>query len=170
MGKKTRTMTLAAVFSAMTVVSLYVASVWPTGQLGLVAFASLFAAAAVIEAGLANGVSVFIISSTLGMLILPNRSAPMLYVLFFGYYPVLKSLFERSRHRVVEWVLKLLVFNAALTMVWFLLREIIFDFGENVPNALFIYVGGSLVFVIFDYGFTKLVWLYLSRISRFMRK
>jgi hypothetical protein len=145
---------------------LYVASVWPTGRIGLVAAASLFAAAAVIEAGLGPGAYVYIISSVIGMLILPNRSAPLLYVLFFGYYPVVKSLIERLGPKPLQWALKLLVFNAALTVAWFLLRELVFDLGDDMPNVIFIYLGGSAVFALFDYGFTKLIWFYIERVSK----
>jgi hypothetical protein len=145
---------------------LYIASVWPTGRLGLVAAASLFTAAAVVEMGLVPGVYVYVISSAIGMLILPNRSAPLLYILFFGYYPVIKSLIERIGHTALQWVLKLLVFNATLTVIWFLLRELVFDFGDNMPSVIILYIAGSAVFALFDYGFTKLVWFYIERVSK----
>ena len=166
MQKKTRTLTLSALFSALTVVSLYIATVWPTGQLGLVAFSSIFAAAAVIESGLVSGVYVYILGSALGMLMFPGRAAPLLYILFFGYYPVVKSLIERVRGTHLQWVLKLLVFNLSLSVIWFLLRELVFDFGDNTPNAILLYLVGSIVFVLFDHGFTKVIWLYISRVSK----
>jgi len=161
MNKRTRTLTLSALFSALAVVSLYVASVWPTGQLGLAALASLFVAAAVIESGLKRGALVFIVSSALSMLIVPNRVAPLIYILFFGYYPLVKSLIERIRSKAVQWALKLLVFNASLTIVWFLLREFIIGFDRPVPLFL-IYLAGSVVFLIFDYGLSKVIWLYIG--------
>ena len=170
MGKKTRKMTLSALLAALTVVLLYIASIWPTGQLGLVAAASLFAAAAVIEAGLGSGISVFIVSAVLGMLIVPNRAAPLLYILFFGWYPVVKSLIERLRGNVRQWVLKLLVFNASLTIIWFMLRHLIIGFLGDTSNVILAYLGGNVLFVVFDYGFTKLIWYYINRVSKFIIK
>jgi hypothetical protein len=169
MGKKTRALCLAALFTALSVAILYFASIWPTGQLGFAAAASLFVAAAVIEIGLGPGLYVYIAGSALCMLLLPNRAAPLLFVSFFGYYPVVKSVIERIRGAVVQWALKLIVFNIALSVIWFLLRGIIFNFGDIELNAIFIYIGGNVVFAVFDYGFSKVLWLYINRVSRFTR-
>ena len=167
MSKKTRKLALSAAFAAMAVIILYFASIWPTGQVGLAAAASVFTAAAVIEAGLLPGVYVYIISSALSLLLMPGRSAPILYALFFGYYPVIKSLIERIGWTAAQWALKLLAFNAALTVTWFLLGELLFGTRENMPGALVIYPAGNAVFALFDYGFTKIIWLYTNRVSKF---
>ena len=165
MGKKTRAMTLSALFAALCTISLYIASIWPTGRFGLVAFSSLFAAAAVIEAGLSSGISVYIISSALGMLLLPDKAAPLLYMLFFGYYPVIKSLIEKVSGTALQWILKLLVFNASFTVIWFLLRALIFNLGDNAPALAVLYLVGNVIFALFDYGFTKVIWFYINKVS-----
>ena len=36
-----------------------------------------------------------------------------MYVAFFGYYPIIKSSLEKHLPRVAEWIVKLLIFNAA---------------------------------------------------------
>ena len=184
MSGKTRKMTLSALFIALTVISLYIASVWPTGQLGLAAAASLFVAAAVIEVGLGSGLSVFIVSSALGMLILPNRAAPLLFIIFFGYYPIVKSLIEHVKCNklqwLVQWLLKQIVFNLALIFMWFFMRELavavigglpeINIFRSGIAEIFILAVVGNVAFVIFDIGFTKLIWVYINRVSKYMRK
>jgi len=167
MNKKTRRLTLSAIFAALTVISLYIASVWPTGLFGLVAFASLFGAATVVEAGIIPGLYVYIVSSILGMLLVPNKAAPLLYIFFFGYYPVVKSLIERIDAAILQWALKLLVFNVSLTVIWFFFKGLIFNFGDNPPDLIILYLGGSAVFALFDYGYTKVIWLYINRIAKF---
>ncbi|MCL2365676.1 MAG: hypothetical protein FWC75_01345 [Oscillospiraceae bacterium] len=166
MNKKTKKITLSALFVALTVVSLYFASILPTGQAGLVAAASLFVAAAVIESGIGSGLSVFVVSALIGMLILPNRAAPLLFIAFFGYYPIVKSLVERMSGTAFQWILKLAVFNAALTGIWLLMRELVTGIVGDMIPVLLIYVGGNVIFVLFDYGFSKLIWFYINRISR----
>ena len=170
MSKKTRKLTLCALFSALAFVILYFASIWPTGQLGLVAAASLFTAAAVVEAGPVSGFYVFFISSALAIVLLPNRTTVFLYMSFFGYYPVIKSLVERLRQAWLQWTLKLLVFNIALTVIWYVFEELIFSFNVYNVHIALIYLGGSLVFAVFDYGFTKVIWFYINRVSRQGRK
>jgi len=169
MGKKTRTLTLSAIYSALTIVMLYIASIWPTGQVGLVAITSFFTAAAVIEAGFVSGVSVYAVSSLLGFLLIPNRVAAILFVVFFGYYPVVKSLIERIRWSILQWVFKLLVFNAAMALLWVLLSALIIDYVDNDISVILLLLAGNVIFVLFDYGFTKVIWLYLDRISKYRR-
>ena len=170
MGNKTRTLTLSGVFSAFAFVSLYIASIFPMGQVGLVAFASLFVAAAVIDIGRTPGVCVFVVSSALGMLLIPNRAALILYVAFFGYYPVLKSIIEQINKAVLEWALKLLAFNVALSVIWILFRGFIFDIELNWFGIVILFISGSAAFVVFDYGFSKVASLYIYRVSKFTRK
>ena len=170
MTQKTRAISLSALLSALTVVSLFFASVWPTGLFGLVAFSSLFVAAAAIESGIVYGIYVFVVSSALGMLILPDKAAPVLFILFFGYYPVLKNLFERVKPAPVQWILKLAVFNAALTVLWFLLKDLFFSFGEDMPGIILIYLMGNAVFAVFDYGYSKVLLFYMDRVSKYKNK
>jgi hypothetical protein len=170
MSKKTRTLTMSALFSALTVVSLYFASIWPTGLFGIVAFSSLFVAAAVIETGVPSGIYVYVISSVLGMLLLPNRAAPLLYIAFFGYYPVVKSLIEKIKGAASVLVLKLIVFNAALTIIWFFMNELILGVGKILPGVFLMFLAGSVVFVIFDYGYSKLIRYYIERVYKYTNK
>jgi len=170
MNKTTRSLTLSALLTALTVITLYIASVLPSGRIAMVALSSIFVAAAVIESGLRAGISVYAASSLLGALILPHIGFALMYILLFGYYPVVKSLIEKKAPVILQWILKLCVFNAVLTVSWIFLRELIFAFGEDQPGVVLLYIGGSAVFVVFDYGFTKVIWLYINRISKYLKK
>ena len=169
MNKRTRIIALSAVMAALSVVFLFFASAWPTGQLGLVALSSIFAAAAIVEGGLVSGIYVYVVTAAIGLLLIPNKIPPLLYLLFFGYYPALKSLIEKIRNVTVQTGLKLVAFNAALTAVWLLLSEAFMGFAAITPGVWFVYIVGSIVFMIYDYGFTKVIWLYISRVSGRMR-
>ena len=164
MNKKTRALTLSALFTALCVISLYSASVSPTGQLGFAAFASLFVAGAVIESGLSYGIYVYVAGSALSMLLFPGRTAPLLFILFFGYYPVIKSLIERIKLISVQWALKLLVFNVSLTVIYFILKVLMFDITDSTISVVVLYIGGSALFALFDYGYTKVIRFYSARI------
>lgn len=170
MRKKTRTTALAALISAFTVIILYLASIWPTGRLGLVALASIFAAASVVESGIIPGIYVYVVSSVIGILLLPEKSAPLLYILFFGYYPVVKSLAERVRKKPLQLLIKLIVFNAALSVIWIFLGALVFGDLGDLPETALLYIGCNAAFVAFDYGFSKLIWFYIERISKHMKK
>ena len=170
MNRKTRTLTLSGLLTASCIVLLYFASVWPTGQVGFAALSSLFVTAAVIEAGVFSGVCVYILGSFIGILLLPEKSAPILFAVFFGYYPIIKSLSEKITNIIMAWVCKLAVFNAALTTLWFILRRLFFHFGDFTQGIPILYLAGNAVFILFDYGYSKVIWLYINRVSKYIGK
>ncbi len=162
--------TLSALMAALSVSFMYVGNILPTGRLGIIAVASLFVTAAVIEAGLSAGVFVYAGSGLLAALILPDKSSALLFGLFFGYYPLVKSLAERIGKIVLTWAVKLTVFNAAFAVVWFLFRKLLFDADTFTVNTLVAFALGNLVFVVYDLGLTKLISFYIVRISKYLKK
>lgn len=170
MNKKTRNVTLSAVLIALNLVFLYLAVILPTGRMAFVAVSSLFVVAGVIELGIGPAVLVYISCSILSALILPDKTAVIVYALFFGYYPIVKSLAERQRQKVLQWVIKLIVFNASFTVVWFLFKTLLFDSKYLETSLFLIYPAVNLVFIIFDVGLTRLISLYIVRIAKILRK
>lgn len=166
MNKKTRLLTLTALLAALTVVLLYIASMLPTARIWVTAAAGLMTAAAVIECGIPSGIACFVISSLLSGLLLPVKSIAAVYIIFFGIYPVIKSLAERAKSRAFEWAVKLVFFNASFTALYLLWR---YGFLGNIQikyMALLIYLVGNAGFIIYDIAFSKLVEFYLARIYR----
>ena len=166
MSKKTRVITTSALLISLSMVFLYLSSIFPTMQLCFVAAASLFVVAQVIETSLIGGVYVFIGSCILGFLIVPDKTSMILYTLFFGYYPIVKSLAEKLNKAVLRWTVKLIVMNAALAVILGFFGELIFDlsqfeYGVWVFAALF-----DVTFILFDIGVSRLVGFYMARIHR----
>jgi len=165
-NRHTKTITVCALMIALSCVSLCFGSILPTGQLGFAALAALFGVAAVVETGLKGGAAVYIGALLLSLLISADKTPSILYGLFFGYYPLLKSFAERRRSRVVEWVVKLAVMNAALTAIVLLFRGLVFDIQSLTDSLLVVYIAANVVFVIFDLGVTRVVGFYVSNIRK----
>ena len=152
--------------TALAVAIMYVSSFLPTGQYGFAALASLVGYAAVIEAGLGGGIFVYVGASVLGLLIAPVKMSALLFALFFGYYPVIKSLAERIKNRVLGWVLKLAVFNGALTLILLVFKELVFDYVSKIGNTFLFYIIFNVIFIAFDYGISKLISFYMMKIHK----
>lgn len=165
MKNKTRKMTITAMMVALSVIFIYLSSVVPAGQLGLIAISTLFGIAAVVEVGISSGILVFAGTSILCILLVPDKNIAFTYFLFFGYYPVLKSLIERLHNLLAEWALKLLSVNVALTVIVFVFSGLIFNVFRFGGNLLVFYVIVNLIFVAFDIGISKLISFYLHAIS-----
>ena len=102
----------------------------------------------------------------LSLLITPSMEAKVLFIAFFGYYPVLKALIERLRKIWLEWIIKLAVFN--LTMIgayWIMLTFLglpadSFEiFGLDLPFVILAI--GNVAFVLYDIALTGAITTYL---------
>ncbi len=158
-------LTFSAVMAALTVAFLYLASVFPTGQIGIVAVASLFTIATVIEAGIKHAVLLFAACAILSFLLIPLKGVAIIYTLFLGYYPIVKSFAERMKKPLYSWILKEAVFLVALAVVWFLFRNLVFTGSALSVSPLIIFPAGLAVFTLYDIGLSKLIGYYIYRLS-----
>ena len=83
---------LVGLLTGLSLICLYLAFVAPSGKLGVVALAGIFPAGAVVSAGLAAGFFCYAATGILGMFLIPSKSVALLYLIFFGLWPMLKSL------------------------------------------------------------------------------
>ena len=87
--------------------------------------------------------------------------------MFLGVYPVAKGGIESLRRLPLEWALKLIFFNLALTLCWFLFRELLWPEPPAwVAGGLpVVYGAGNLVFIIYDIGLSRLVGMLRARLG-----
>ena len=156
--------------AALQIVFMYAGTVVPSWKLALTAMAGVINAAVLIECGVGSSVICFAAVSVLSALILPQKSLAFLYIVFFGYYPLLKSAVERIRKRCLEWAAKLAVFNLACALCITALR---FGFVSDIslPDIAIaiLWLGLNVVFVIYDIGLTQLIGLYIQRIHKIIK-
>ena len=159
-----------AVLGALSLIFVYIAAVVPFGNWGFVAIAGLFPAAAIISVGLKAGFLCWAGVSILAFLLLPGKFCALLYGALFGLYPMVKSLIERIRRMAVEYILKLLFFNVAFTLIYLAMRTAVLD---SLPAALsaawVLHLVVNIVFLAYDFGFSKLIGFYIARIGRAVR-
>lgn len=161
-----------ALLGALSLLMLYAACLFPTGLWGWTAAAGLGPLAAVASLGIRSGLLCWGGVSVLAFLLLPDKFCAMLFAVLFGIYPVVKSAAERLKNRPGSWVVKLVAFNAALTVLVFIMGGLL---TASLPSLLgdrlwLLYPLGSVVFVIYDLGLTKLIGAYLTRVDRAVRR
>lgn len=156
--------------AALQLVLLYLGTIAPSSKLAFTAVAGVINAAVLIECGVGSSILSFVVVSALSAVILPQKSLALLYIVFFGYYPLLKSAAEHIRNRVVEWVSKLAVFNIACTICWAALQfGFITDISLPDVALALLWLGLNAVFVIYDIGLTRLIALYIQRIHKTLK-
>lgn len=159
-----------AILGALSLILVYVAAIAPSGKWGIVAVAGLFPTAAVISVSLKAGLLCWAGVSLLAFLLLPDKLCALIYCVLFGLYPMVKSLIERLRRLPLEYALKLAFFNIAFTFIYVVMRTAVLN---SLPSALstvwVLYVAANVVFLLYDFGFSKLIGLYVTRINRAVR-
>ena len=110
---------LTAVLAAVSLILLYLSTLLPTGRMGIVALAGLTPAAAVVSSGVGAGVLCYAGTGILALILLPDKGGALLYLLFFGLYPIVKYAVERLRRLPLELFLKLVFQRSAYRfLVW----------------------------------------------------
>lgn len=162
--------------AALQIALLFLTNLFPTATLGLTALAGVLLMPVVIEIGMRWGWCVFGISSVLSWILLTDKEAYLLFLLFFGYYPVLKACVEKYiSKKPLCWLVKLLAVNLAAVVdvlaVVFVLRlpiESVFTFGIILPVLL--WIGLNVVFVVYDMALSGLVMIYWRRLHPYLSK
>lgn len=159
---------LGGVLAAGSVVLLWLACAAPSGRIGLAAAAGLFPMIAAMFTGRGGGYLCWAAASLMGLLILPDKGIALLFLAFLGVYPVGKGRIETVGRLEIEWGLKLAWFNLTLTVFWFVFQELFLPSPPEwlANHTLLLYGLGSLVFVIYDIGLSRLITLLRVRLSR----
>ena len=176
--KRTARVAWSGLMGALSLVCLLL-TVFPFATYALPALASVFLIPVVIECGRRWALAVYAAVALLALLLAPDVEARLLFVFFFGYYPILKSVAESMRRRVLEWLCKLAVFNAAVVAAYAVLSAIGFSLEEFVVSGVSLPLTGFLVvflvvgngiFVLYDIGLSRLLPLYFSRFQPLFRR
>ncbi len=154
---------MAALASVVMLVSFF-----PYLTYAIPAIAGLFIMVVVIEIDIKWAFLTYAVSAVITFL-MAEPEAKMLFVLFFGYYPILKSIFERPKSRIVEYILKFATFNAAVLLNYLLLAPImgfsVENFGEfGKYSAIVLLIGANVVFPIYDMAVSQMAQFYMVRV------
>ena len=169
--KRTKYITLSAMLSALGVVLLSLGSLIEVLDITTSVFASLLCIYAVIEMGGAYPWMIWLVTSTLGLLLLPVKTPAVFYALFAGFYPILKEKLEKLKRPLSD-IFKLVVFHVCL-------GAIVLVMTLFIPNALgladakwmpvVLYLMSLAVFVLYDIALTRLISFYLIRLRKRFR-
>lgn len=166
---KSTSVALGGIVSGLSVLLMFFTGIFPFATYALPAMAGLLLVVIVVEYGAKSAWCVYAAVSLLAALITPDREAAVMFVLFFGYYPILKASIERIHSKAVEYLLKFLVFNVAMIASYLLIiyvfgiQDILEEFGEIGKYGAWIMLGlGNVVFIIYDITVTRLASVYIG--------
>lgn len=139
------------------------------------AFAGILLMVIVIEINKKWAFGVYVAVGILSLLLAADKEAAVMYVAFFGYYPIIKAILESKLPKLLEWISKFLIFNVTMVASYFVLIRV---FGLSMDDMnelgkygpLILLVMGNVVFVVFDIAITRLATLYIYKWQKPFRK
>lgn len=161
---------LGGMIMALCVLCMTATNLFPIASFALPAIAGTLIIPVNLELGKKWALCVYLGTALLSIFISSDHTAIVSFVVLFGYYPILKGVIEQIRKPLIEWVLKVLLFNVAvavgilLTLLFFGLDVLIAEYGEfgKIGVALF-WAACNVVFVVFDVALTRLITLIIYR-------
>lgn len=171
--KNTKKITFCGLIAALSVVFMLLSYI-PYLTYSAPAIAGIFMMIIAIELSRKWAYAAYIVSSVLIFLLAENE-AKILYILFFGIYPIVKGSIEGLRRRVPEYILKFLLFNAAMlldVLATVYLLGIPFDTGSftGVYFYLAFAILANVFFIVYDIALTRLIMLYMYRLHGRIKK
>lgn len=166
---KSKKISLGAIITVISVILMYATTVLPTAKIFLLSLSSFLIAILIIESGKSTAMLSFISTSIIGFVLLPNKLLLIPFVSFLGYYPIAKLYIERINNLLVEWILKLILFNISAYLNYILFTSV-FAKDLEIPFAIgFVALGLQIVFIVYDYMFSMFIHYYNTKLRKYVK-
>lgn len=167
MHKKSQQVALGGVATGICVVLMFLTGMIPFSYYALPAMAGLVLIAVKEENGMKTALIVFAAVSLLSLFVVPVKEAALLFVAFFGYYPIVRDSLSRLRPNFLSVIVKFAVFNAAVVVAYWVIihvfgiSEILEDFGDFGKYSVLVLLAlGNVFFVIYDFAIRNITLAY----------
>lgn len=149
---KSNNIAKGGIFAALSLILLYMSSVFPTNRLFILGVASCIIPLSILLTGVKNTVVVYSAVCLLSLFLIPSKLISIAYILIFGSYGFVKYFVEKLRSIPIEFLLKFLYFNISSALIIFIYKLLLL----KIPNIniylliLFMEFG----FLVYDYALT----------------
>ena len=149
--KETKRLAVASLLCALTTVISLVGCVLDVADLTAVTAASAVVALSGTELGKKYQILIYAVCSALLLLLFPSATVSLYFVLYFGYYPIIREYFARLP-RLFSWILKYMLFNTAIISVYFLMTKILLsaEAEESMAMLLTLWLMANAFFAVYD--------------------
>lgn len=160
---------LGGIVAALCLTLMFLTAVFPPLNMTLPLFAGVLISVVAIEISPSWALVTYIVVAILSFFITPDKEAAIFFSALFGYYPVLKDAVDKMKAKLIAWLIKLAVFDAAMILIYYITIYVLgtldifeeFGFlGDFMIPVLFIAI--SLIYVLYDYCLTVIKEAYIK--------
>lgn len=166
---------VAGVFSAMFIVLMFVGGLFSVSTYAVPLILGVILYCLNKTFGTKTAFAVYAAVSVLSMLLLTNKECALMFALNFGYYPLIKNALDKLKSKALQWLLKLLIFNASVAAVELICIYVFhIPFFENEKFSWFLLLLYAflmnVVFVMFDLFLGVFIKIYSLRFEGKIKK
>lgn len=169
---------LGGIVSALCLVTMFLAGIIPALYLVLPMAAGILMMIIAVEVNTKWAALTYIAVSILSFFITFDKEAALIFIMFFGHYPILRLYIEKIKSRGIRLAVKLAVFNACVLAYFYAtvyllglqqLLEELNDIGKYGGIIMLAVV--NVIFVMYDYNLSVTYVLYRKKLMpKFRRK
>lgn len=171
--KNSKVIAYSGVATALSVVMLFLGSIfWVLGYT-MPLVASLVMIILLDSISQKSSLLTFISTSIISFILLNDKECVLLYILFFGYYPLIRDKINDIKPKFLSYLLKFITFNAAMVLTQVLCVYVFgipFDDMLGKWGIVLFVLCLNLVFVVFDKLYTLLLRLYRIKLKKKVEK
>lgn len=171
--KNSKVIAYSGVATALSVVMLFLGSIfWVLGYT-MPLVASLVMIILLDSISQKSALLTFVSTSIISFILLNDKECVLLYILFFGYYPLIRDKINDIKPKFLSYLLKFITFNAAMVLTQVLCVYVFgipFDDMLGKWGIVLFVLCLNLVFVVFDKLYTLLLRLYRIKLKKKVEK
>ena len=156
----------AGVFTALCFVFLFIGSIVGTLDLSSAALAGFAIMIALIELGKGYAFGVYAAASVLSAFLLPDKAPAVYFILFSGYYPVVKVFLNRITPKWLSYAARFAVFNTAAAACGFVFVKLLSAEIEASAVTALLLVAANVVFAVYDLALERASVFYAERLRK----
>lgn len=164
----TKKIAFSGIITALSVVLMFLTAVIPFGTYAFAAIAGVLTILICIECDSKSAFCVFGAVAILAFLFVPDKISVLAYIVFLGYYPIVKQFIERISKLTIQYIIKFSLVNVAMaaaflvgTYVLQIPMDLFYDWG--FISFIIIILLANAIFFIYDIALTSLISVYVYK-------
>ena len=169
MDNRSYKVALGGVISSLCLLAMFMAGVAPFLYLTLPMIAGALISIIVVEVNSSWALLTYIAVSLLSVYVTYDKESALIFILFFGHYPIIKQKIEKIRIRPLKSAVKIIVFNICIVLYYQLaltllgIQDMTDDFAAFGKYGIYILWGlSNIIFVVYDYALGGCIDMYIK--------
>lgn len=158
----TNNLTKSSILISLNVILFIFCKIFNIADLTLLTICSMITCFSLIKFNIRYSLLI-VIGSTISSIIFGLVEYSLMYVLFFGSYPIIKFHIEKLNHIIRELILKFIYFNSLFIIIFLLYIKLFLPIKINIILIIIGCIFSSVIFLIYDIMLTRIIrFIYIN--------